>query len=258
MYVNGKVINLFSTYAFLLEDISHRASIIDVTSYFKGGISMAKYYFGGFFSISSSKAEKFINDLLKEAVDEFNYSKESERCNDMGETFIPEEYVRCSLRLGESVGGRFHPLVLLLPVSAVDGVDTIKYYINEVISAFLYKEEGSNKPLFGIFKNKDFLEKTGASSRKIDTLTSFIIPRIVDVFDDLDDIIDLGIDYPPFDVGNYRNIGVLIDPLRLFSKMLSSPKCKRPYVSIEDLLRLDSEDFCFGVTGWIPKPSVLP
>jgi hypothetical protein len=247
------------------------------------------------FRITVWDAEKFINDLLKDAVDELN-SKESERCEITGESFTPEKYVHCSLRvgdliqLGDRVGDRdetltdrfrrlthelvlstssrgdliqegdFYPLVMMLPVSAASEIKepfpegelpafytpevTLKNYINKTISSFLYKEEA-----FDVFKDED-LKKNGVISIKTEILTRLVTPRIVHAHHYLNNKLGLGMGHPFIDVSNERNIEVVIDPLKLFSMMLSSSE-KMRYVNIRYILRKNPAKFAFTViTKW--------
>ena len=203
------------------------------------------------YKIHIAEAEKFINDLMEVAVDEFN-SAEAEKNKDSGETFTPEEYIHCTLQVcaGVSKNKKFFPIVLLMPVSAdserkakpsvegelsmfrENGVDTkrvtVKNYINKIISSFQYREENSNKPSFDVFKDMDLRKSAAVNSIKVDTLTSLIVPRIVDVGDEL-------------------NIGVVIDPLRLFSMMLSTSK-KKIRVSIQSVTKVDKDNYFFIVS----------
>lgn len=281
------------------------------------------------FRITVWDAEKFINDLLKDAVDELN-SKESERCEITGESFTPEKYVHCSLRvgdliqLGDRVGDRdetltdrvrrlthelvlstssrgdliqegdFYPLVMMLPVSAASEIKepsvvdfttdriskaaeilfntstilfggtppnkaqipegelpafytpevTLKSYINQTISSFLYKEEA-----FDVFKDID-LKKNGVISIKTDILTRLVTPRIVHAHHYLNNKLGFGMGHQLIDVSNERNIEVVIDPLKLFSMMLSSSE-KMRYVNIRYILRKNPAEFAFTViTKW--------
>lgn len=229
------------------------------------------------FAIHRIHAERFINDLLKVAVDEYNALK-AERCKMTGESFTPEEYTRCLLEVGDRVQlcdrdetpltpeeyiryllytnaqskvrvrkGDFYPLMMMLPVSAASERKPIvsaegKVYMSiENVSLKTYIEKAISSFMYkDFFKDINLKKNWEDNRRKIEALTVFTVPRIIKAGNCINS--ELKIKRPITDV-----IEVLINPSELFSMMLSTSE-KRRDATIRFIVKDNSTKFSFLVT----------
>ena len=229
------------------------------------------------FIISGRHAERFIDDLLKVAVDDFN-AAEKERCKITGERYTPEEYIHCTFQVGDRVQlcdrdetpltpeeyiryllytnaqskvrvrkGDFYPLMMMLPVSAASerkpivSAEGTVYMSIENVSLKTYIEKAISSFIYkDFFKDINLKKNWEDNRRKIEALTVFTVPRIIKAGNCINR--ELKIKSPITDV-----IEVLINPSELFSMMLSTSE-KRGDVTIGSIMRKNSNEFAFIVT----------
>ena len=202
------------------------------------------------FKISSLEVERYFNDMLEVVVDTYN-AKMAERCKLTGESFTPEKYVRVIIKVidGASKNRNYYPFALFMPVTVdstrsekpsvegelsmfrESGVErktvVMKEYLYKRIEHYLYRDEYGNV-MKDVFKNLEMRRDAAINGVTADVLSTLLIPRLVDV-------------------GNEYNVGVILDPLAVFSAMLSN-KSRQVEVNIQSVKRVSDSNYIYKVS----------